>query len=247
MTKVGSSGTKQLAMATAIVVLAVATAVVLHMGGKSSRRFADEPQVVDGRLGAPVLVETSEGLYDLWRSAGAHGRVVVHLSRFLHFVTAHPGVIPAGLESFPVTTFDLVPAYEERLDHRNLLWITLRSGVAREIVHVLPPDDYADRRQTVGMGEPGIEVLPTAILTHEHGARRLLVDRLPDIPEPVLLAIDASYLDVVEPRELLAALESSGLEADLVALSLSLDNPDVGETGRERLRRLAADLEAVAP
>lgn len=247
MTRIAFSHTRQLAISVAIIVVAIVSVLSLHSVGRSSRRLAGEPHMVDARPGAPMLVETSEELYDLWSDSGAHGRIVVHLSRFLHFVSAHPGVIPAGLESFPVSTFDLVTGYEERLDHRSLLWVTLQSGIAREIVHVLPPADYADRRRTVGAGEPGIRVLETAILTHENGARRLLVDRLPEIDEPVLLAIDASYLDEVDTSELLTLLQGSGLRADLVALSLSLDNPDVGEVGRERLRQLAATLEAVEP
>jgi hypothetical protein len=215
MTRIAFSPTRQLAISVAIIVVAIVSVLSLHSVGRSSRRLAGEPHMVDARPGAPMLVETSEELYDLWSDSGAHGRIVVHLSRFLHFVSAHPGVIPAGLESFPVSTFDLVTGYEERLDHRSLLWVTLQSGIAREIVHVLPPADYADRRRTVGAG--------------------------------VLLAIDASYLDEVDTSELLTLLQGSGLRADLVALSLSLDNPDVGEVGRERLRQLAATLEAVEP
>jgi hypothetical protein len=209
----------------------------------TAARVRGEPPTSAHSLPAVEIVETAGGLHQTLVRSGRHGQVVVYLSRFLHFVPVE-GAVPERLNGFPIPSIDLVEVSSERVDPKNVLWVIVQAGVAREIIHVLPRQEYERRRSGITAGSPGIDLRPDSIVTHELGSRRTVQAKLPAPDEPVILGIDAAYLDGAETGETLESLRASGLRADLVVLNHSLDNPDVSDLGRDRLRDLAAAFEA---
>lgn len=224
----------------AIVLAAFAAATLTQRTGTAARVFG-EPWLMDQPRPEVMTVETARGLHDALLGSGRRGRIVIYLSRFLHFVPIE-GAVPDRLNSFPVPSIDLVDAYSGSVDARNFLWVVLQNGIAREVVHLLPEPEYRRRRQEITEPTPGIDLRPTAIVAHELGSRRIVSSELPRLNETVIVGIDAAYLDTEDVPSTLDRLRSSGVRTDLVVLNLAVDNPDVSDLGRQRLIELSVAL-----
>jgi hypothetical protein len=229
-----------LVSALATVAFAGSLMLAQHVGSRA-RVFAGSSRALSEPPISIEMVETSADLYEALRRSGVRGRVLVSLSSFLHFMPVG-NVIPEGIVSFPVSTFDLVEAFEGRVDHQTVLWVVHQSGVVREVVHVLPQEDYQRRRRELGAGTAGVVLRADAIFTHELGSRRTLRIAALPLSEPVILSIDASYLEGVGVGEALDLLRGSGLRTDRVVANLALDNRDVSDLARQRLASLADTL-----
>jgi hypothetical protein len=217
-----------------LVVLAV-TAVVA--AGRKARRSPAADNVKQR------VVSDSRQLLEALEATGARGSTLVSLSRFLHFVPVE-GVVPKEAATFPIETFDLNVAHRARVSPRNVLWLALEQGIARQVMHVLPPQDYRERRRLLSNNEPGIWLKPEYIISHELGSRRVFSDR-PVVDRsdgPFIVAIDASYLDGETPPDPISVLSASGLDPSGVLLNRAEDNPDVSEVGRGRLDNLSRRL-----
>jgi hypothetical protein len=186
------------------------------------------------------VVRTSQELLGLWQREGVRGRRLVHASRFLHFVPVEDDSWFEDLDRFPIETFDLARRFEGSVDARNLLWVSLQTGTSRAVDHVLPPavmdEKLAQVGRPIGVNGQGRREL----VVYDHGSPRVISDQFPSIAEPVLLSIDASYLESIDPATVLADLDRSGLDYDLLVLCRSEDNPDVTGASRLRLDKLAA-------
>ena len=235
--------------AAAVAAMAVAFAGALiglqHLG-QTSRTFDPAVTLRDGPY--PIRVVGSSGdLYRLWEETGLKGRQLVHLSRFLHFVPIAASNATTGLDRFPVRTFDLPAYYETRLDATNLLWISMQTGIVRGVHHVLPSHDLDTRLAQLNPEMPGVRIDGRRIVTFESGSPRTLFDQLPEIEEPVLVSIDASFLEAVEPEAVVELLRTSRLRSDLIALCRAEANPDVSTAARQRLDQLAKALQRGVP
>jgi hypothetical protein len=218
-----------------------ASLALLQGRGTGSRVFDDRIRLASEPPAQLTVVDTSAGFREALLNSGRRGRVLVYLSRFLHFVPVS-GAIPDESIDFPIAPIDLLAEVGRRVDHGSLLWVSLHDGVAREVVHVLPPGDYRRHRQVVSSGAPGVSLGSDSVVTHELGSRRTLRSTLPRMDEAVILGIDAAYFDTAEVSDVLDLLGESELMADLVVVNLSHDNPDVTDVGRERASRLAVEL-----
>lgn len=225
----------------AVVVLAsVGVGLLLDLYGKGSRRFAGIAAPVGSGRERISVVRGSRDLHALYRESGVHGRKLLHLGAFLHYVDVDPAlVLPSGGGAFPVVA-DVLPAYEERLTYRTSLWVAMQAGLVREIQYVQPPAMLSQRlRELSDLDVDVVSIDGRTIVAHDWGARRTITDRFLPGLEPVILNIDASFLRDTTPSEVLSALRSSGLRADLVTLNLSEDNPDVSGDERASLLELA--------
>jgi hypothetical protein len=227
------------------VVAALACALALarlHAAGVASRA-GGSPR----RLGDPALqvitVRTSRELHAALVEQGVRGRVLVSVGRYLHFREMPTDAAWAGNDRLPLRVFDLVPAYEERVDRMSHLWLAVRAGLAREVRHVVPPATFREKRAAALAEDTDVVSIGAhEIVLHHWGARRTISDRLPRSAEPVVLVIDASWFELGDAGALRRDLERSGLTADLVAISLAEDDPAVGARSRDELLALAAGL-----
>lgn len=229
------------ASALLIGVVTLGVAAVVQNAGESARVYGKVQSPIDQAIRSFHLVETSHEVHAALATSGYRGRVLVSFSRYLHFVPVE-GAVPDGLNSFPIPSIDLVKVHATQVNPRNLLWVTLQGGIAREIIHLLPDREYEKRRTEIGGPSPGIDIQRTAIVTHELGSRRTILADPPVFTEPVILCIDAAYLDEVDVDPTMDRLRTSQVETDFVVLNLALDNPDVSDVGRIRLAELAEIL-----
>jgi hypothetical protein len=197
----------------------------------SSQAFAlSEPSL-------PIhLVANAEEVYELWHSEGTRGRKLVHLGKYLHFVAPERPYPTASLEEFP---WDIVGPLEASLSQRDYLWVAMRANIVREITYVLPRETLQEKAEVAESSST------QAIVAEERGFRRTLVDRIPEIDEPVLLVVDASLWTSPDVQRLMNGLWTSPLRSDLAIFNLAEDNELVSEPAREGLRRSFAELESL--
>ncbi len=213
-----------LSVSAAVALALVGIALGLEAVGRSARVAGPARRAGDGRPLEVHLVADSPALYRLWRNAGVRGRTLVHVGRFLHFVPAQ--------EEDPTTgaCVDVpIAGGEAKLDSRNFLWVAGYAGIVRRIFYVVPPERF---RKPPGAWDR-VDV---------SGFERRVSSHLPELREPVLLDVHASYFESTDGGALREALRASGLDTDLVTLNLALDGSDVSEGARERLRAFARAL-----
>jgi len=182
------------------------------------------------------LVRNTTDVYSLWREKHAHGRVVVHMGKFLHFVEPDS---PEGYrvsKSYPLTFEKLC---EGEVTYRNFLWAAMQSNVARELYHVVTPHDFRER---FGLGDDADT--GKNVIEQTFGSRRTLSTRIPSVSEPVLLNIDASFFSSMDIASAVQILKKSGLSVDVVTVCLAEDSPDVTSLERQSARDFATRLSA---
>jgi len=227
-----------------IVFIFLTTALALNTAGKHARTYA-APQPVSAR-GIPVhILKNERELYGLYKSLGIRGRIMVHLGRYLHFVDIEPDALLAKTDRFPIQLFNMLDRYEGLLSDRNVLWTAMQANLLREIDYVLPAPMFEERKRSLAASRTDVlSISHNRIVAHDWGSRRTLSPVLPDLTEPVLLNIDASYLEEADEQAVYAMLAASQLKADVLTVTLSEDNPEISAVARQRLIKLA-DLFAV--
>jgi hypothetical protein len=195
-----------------------------------------------GDIGSAVsVVATSSEACQLFQKGGYRGRLVVSLSRNLHFVGLDSSKMfkPDGKRS--LKSVDLRDEFARRLSPKNFLLILSRSGIARGVYNVLPAAIYREKVRSAprdNIGSQRIEVDDT-------GSKRVVAMSLPRLTEPALIVVDASYFELESVDEFSAMLSRSGLKTDRVVFNAAEDNPEVTASARQQLR-LAAARSAVA-
>lgn len=219
----------------AILVFFVVGVICVHSIGVSSRNTGRP--VAFGKPGMTVvLFKTTPEVYSYWKDSGFKGMKVMHMGRFLHFIEPDITSRYAGIKDFPVKAESLLGAYEAQMGESSYLWLALRGGIARELIHIVPDEVFREKVQAVE-GIEGLSVAEDGIITNFFGSRRTVSGTVKGQGEPVLLNLDASYLLNIEPEEAYQSLKDSGLSLDMITLTLSVDNPQVGKLERERLLR----------
>lgn len=220
-------------------ILAVCTVAIfaLNHGAVSSRIQGKAFDLARDRFPLHVAKTTGD-VYALWQEKKAHGRIVVHLGKYLHFTESE--VSSARSEPFPrIATIarDHLHYGMYQASYRNFLWNAFQSNIARKIYNVIPLPDFMQR---FGLKDPveARKEITEKFSGHDtyDGAQRVFTARLPAITEPVLLNIDASFFASTDAAQLLESLMKSGLKSDLVTACLAEDNPDVTDSERQRLR-----------
>jgi hypothetical protein len=230
-----------------IVLLFAASLYVLNSTGVDSRRYHAAYNITEKDL--PIyLVKRSSDVYQIWKNKGMKGRVVLNIGDFLHFVGFDTSDIYKAKNTYPVSTLNLTEEYEKRIDNRNFLWVSMRSNIARKIYHVVSLDVYREKAGLIkeGLREKklrGIFISGKTVTTHDRGSQRVITSHIPQLREPALLVIDASYFANYNEETLLQALRTSGLKTDMMILCLEEGNPNVTEREREKLRVFAEKLE----
>ncbi len=200
-----------------LVAAAAMSGAALHALGQARRVIGvARPASVPG-LDA-LLVRRNTAVLDAWRERGFRGRIVVHVGRFLHFLGEEP-----------------------RPGARSYLRVAAETGIARRILYLSPPGTLEARLRTLGVDRASLPLaLPSQVFP------RVLYDKLPDVDEPVLLDVNASFFDEGTAAGLLDALRRSRLRIDLVTLSVAEDADDVSDRARAGLRQFAAALAGTA-
>ena len=220
-----------------------ATLVGLAVWGKSSRSAGPGVTVGRGRVEV-VSVARPEEAFLAWSRRGYRGRVVVTFSRRLNFLeTAETRLIP-DTSPFPVQVANLSRLAEKELAKENFLFIAMKSGIARELVQVVPESEMAGKIAAAAAEgvTPSRGMLKLPVL----GSPRTVTTSAAFVAprEPVLLYVNASFFRETEPADLLRFLEERGVATDCVVLAASADDPEVTPAERERLGVFRGLMEA---
>ena len=231
----GQPHIKKFALALLIIAGCTASLIMLNHGGKSARMQGKVFSLARERFPAYTVAKTSD-VYSLWQERRVHGRIVVHLGRFLHFMEA--GHSSGGPPRIAAIVADHEHFTIERTSYRDFLWVAFQTNIIRELYTVLPPTDFKERF--------GLTQAQKEVVTYEYGSPRVFSTKLPSVAEPVLLNIDASFFASTDPAPLLDDLLQSGLQADVVTICLAEDNPDVTSLDRQKARDFTNLLSAHA-
>jgi len=219
-----------------IIVCAVSLGLLQHIG-ISTRKEGKAFSLAHERFPVYVVQKTVD-VVSLWNEKQVHGRIVVHLGKFLHFMksgAASGGVqgpmqINTGTRYEDIVEGDSSHYNNNSPDRLNFLWVAMQKNIARGIYNVIPPPDFMKR---FGLTDPA--AAQKDIVEHEFGSPRVVTTRLPSISEPVLLNIDASFFASTDPAQILDVLLKANLSSDIVTICLAEDNPDVTDFERKRL------------
>lgn len=226
---------KKLALALLIIAGCTASLIMLNHGGNTARVQGKAFALARERFPAYTVIKTGD-VYSLWQKQRVHGRIVVHLGRFLHFMEA--GYSSGGPPQIATIVADHEHFTIKRTSYKDFLWVAFQTNIAREIYTVLPPADFKARFDTTQTQKE--------IVTHEYCSPRIFATNLPEVSEPVLLNIDASFFASTDAAQLIDNLIKSGLKADIVTICLAEDNPDVTDLDRQKARNFVKLLSAHA-
>ena len=228
----------------AVMVLFLIVLVFLDLQGRHARIMGAGHPLHEPRL-PKMTVDDSVRTYDLWKQNAFKGRIIISLSSRLNFVSPGDGAtIPAMF--FPLRVFRLSRAMESTLGAKNFLLVSLETGIAREIIHIVPPAVFS-KKSRYAATEQGVTVDKEKIVVPYFGSPRVITTMpfLKAPTEPVLLYVNASIFKQYEPGQLLRLLNSRGLKTDFLVLSRATDDPAVTDRERDRLRTFEKLLGAV--
>lgn len=224
-----------LVSALASLCLLMATVLFLVAWGRTHRVFGSTAFAVGRGKVEVVAVERPEEAFRAWTRRGLRGRVVVTFSRRLNFLeTGETRLIPPT-SPFPVPVANLARLAEKELSTDTFLFVAMKSGVARELIQVVPDSDMAAKRDAAAA--EGLVFRQGRLHLPVMGSPRSITSPAFFIPprEPVLLYVNASFFRDVAPDELLRLLVRTGTTTDCVVLASSPDDGEVSQGERERL------------
>lgn len=205
---------------------------LLEKEGVSSRVYVTTSTINDNRMPVYILDKTTD-IYRLWRKKSVRGRIVINVSKYLHFIDFDNKAVNDLILKALTGKVEIRNEYEKDLNYKNLLLLAVEGNIARQVYHVLPSDVFREKVVQLKGGNAPVEA--GEIVTNYKGSNRTMLSDIPQIKEPVILNIDASYFYSSDPSELAKELKSSGLKVDLMTFCLAKDNPEVTDAERERL------------
>ena len=207
-------------------------AAVLGVGASGRRGLRAEL----GAGGSPHVrfVPTAADALAAWQSLRQRGRVLVQLSRYLHFEEPRDPYPDNRLERFP---YPVASTVEAAAGERNLSWVLMRTSIARRIIHVVPPEVFKEKCAASGCAEVEGE-----IRDGYEGLLRSVVPTPPTLGERVIVHVDASVFTLPSGEALWRAAVRQAHQFDAIVFNLAADNPQVPEQARDRLRAAAQEF-----
>ena len=225
----------------AILLLFLASLFVVNRLGVSSRVYGKVHGIAENRLPVRIVKRTAD-VYATWKGEGVRNRIIVNLGRYLHFVELDSNQGFRTARHFPLRAESTRAEYEARISYLNFLWAAIETDIAREVYNVLPPAAFQRKVGEIAQAEGVWRRSGDVYVAQYYGSLRVLASRIPREREPVLLNIDASFLESADLERVVRELRGAGLVVDVVTLCLSEDSPDVTAQERSRLLDLARML-----
>lgn len=205
-------------------------AIVLdHLGTRS--RVIRKEYLFDNAQVKKWTVDYPDQAYYVWKENGFKGRVILSVSRRLNFVS------PQSELSIPLSGVPLEQVFEQVIKPENFLRVAMNTGIAREIVHLLPRFEF-DEQFSNATNKSEATAANGIINAPYFGSPRTITTLPLSKPpkEPVLLFINASIFRDYTPEELHKQLVASGINADAIIYCRSLDDKQISDEERARLR-----------
>lgn len=219
-----------------LVLICTVAVLLMHRVGLSVRSESESSLLSTGPL-TVVVAERTTDLVRIWQERQVQGRTLVHMGRFLHFVEN------TDANSIRMNTRDVLRAgglthlTTSSVTYRNFLRAAFERNMIRQKYHVFSPQDFKERFLSDAPDESS-----KTIVDNEYGSRSFYSNRFPDISEPVLLNVDASYFHASDVENFLGIVRGSTLKVDIVTFCLAEDSPDVSENERIKLHQALVRL-----
>jgi len=210
-----------------LLVLLPLLAVGLDMTAKKTRAVPPPGQ----RKARVVAAADARELWRVYAGLGLRGRLLLHVGRHLHYVQV-PSNELYRLDQGDLAGLDLDSVYRSRVNHRNYLWLAARAGYFRTIHYLL--DEAAFREKMAEAGISGAEEFSVS----DSGFPRVLSLRPVPGNEAPVVQVDASWLELQTPEEVVAMLGKLPVKPDIIILSGAGDDPERTALARERMARL---------
>lgn len=223
-------------MTSGILAALIVSAVALNGAGRGAR-VIDRSERISNPSVKMVTVQKTTEIYALLKERGMRGRVLVHAGKYLLFTEVEES-LSRRVESLPVHFQESLRESEKGLSPRNVLWMAMRANMVRKVFYVMSDSAFQERLSKLDGTARDISVGRDSIVTHYKGSERVVSNRFPGIREPVILTIDASFMDAPDVRHIAESMQRSGLSVDLMLFCRAEDNPDVDDTERTRLDEL---------
>ena len=194
---------------------------------------------------AVVVVDDSRQLLYAWTSAGLRGVVLLDATRDTSFVWIPPDSVPAPAV-WPVAPVDLQAVYREGVGRENVVWVGSKTGILRSVHYLMTPADF-EAKVSGGraVGARGIAPDGQSVTANDEGYLRYLRASLPpDLGEPVVLNVDASYFVDGTSEGLMAQLGDSLSDYRFITVNRATDATDVPAPARLEAERMAEILRA---
>lgn len=190
-----------------------------------------------------VMVESQRDIYNVYKTYGLRGVRVVHLNRFLNMVDYTPKEETVSMP-FPINVIDTRSLYEKGLDPHNWLFIANRTGMVRSATVLLPPEVYRQKLQGFE-SYFAYKVSGQTVKGYSYDMPMLVatLDSLHVISEPVVVNVDAGFFsEDLDPSDTAKKLKIKCPDMRMLVLSLSLDESEVSDYMRERLKLFSEAL-----
>lgn len=202
-------------------------AVGLDMTAKKVRAVPPSGQ----RKARVVAVADARELWQAYGGLGLRGRLLLHVGRHLHYVQVPPNEL-YRLDRGDLAALDLDSTYRSRVNQRNYLWLAARAGYFRTIHYLL--DEAAFREKMAEAGISGAQEFSVS----DSGFPRVLSLRPLSGKEAPVVQVDAAWLDVQKPEEVVTMLGKLPVKPDIIILSSAGDDPERTAVSTERMARL---------
>lgn len=208
----------------------LATLLFLDNMGRNSRVMGEGHPFNDAQVDKWTVGNPHEAYY-LWKEHGFKGRIILTIGRRLSFAAAQREI------SLPDPGTSLEQIFEQGIKPENFLQVSLKTGIAREIIQAIP-EAMLDEELRKASSEKGMTATNRVINAPYFGAPRTIttLSLLKPIREPMLVVINASIFRDYQPGELIRLLQTSGIATDALIFCRSLDDPEVTERERNLLK-----------
>jgi len=188
-------------------------------------------------------VSTQRDVYDIYKSAGLRGARVIHLNRFFNIEDYFPKEEATSVP-FPIQAYDIRPAYEKGLNSHNWLFIATRTGLVRALSTILPEPVFRERVKDFA-SDFAFTVSGEKIKGYDYDIPMTVetLRSLSLINQPVVIDVDAGFfVDGIDPLKAATVLREKCPDIRMIILVDSLDESDVTDEMREKLRRFGSAL-----
>lgn len=213
---------------------------ILSSHGKGSRIFSSNIVTIGEGRPEIAVVEEQWQVYDIWKSRGLHGRVVVHFDNVLDIKPLSGKNMDIVFGYYPGKLETLVNGPEKALGSENFILFAVADDIARKVVGVVPDTKLREIDNALRMsGYMKYSGYYRGFFLNG-GVPKLITTakKLPSFNEPVLMDFDANFFSSsdVSPREVFDDLKRLRIKTDLVTVSMSRGDKDVSPEGIEKMK-----------
>ena len=211
------------------------TVAVVQLYGNRSRIYLPERKL--------IVVDKAEAVYAALKAEGVRGRVGLYFSRHLNFVHDSKDDLLGGNHGFPVMMPPVPGVYERRLVEQNVLWVTAKANILRELYHIVPGETFPERADAAAHDPLYVRTNNRIESSHEAVPRTITTAQgMPRIAERVIVVFHPSFFAYREtPEEVISLFRNGLVRPDIIIFCIAAEYDQ--KEARDRLLRFKEMIE----